>query len=123
MRYEILIYNNAECEAAIMGGYREELDRTHAAVIAELRASGELVATDELSAEVAVVVRTEPDAPHRLRRTDGPFSEAKEWVGGFYLVDCKSLEEALDVARNLVGETGALEVRPLATFYPGIGLQ
>jgi hypothetical protein len=54
---------------------------------------------------------------------DGPFAETREQLLGFYLVDCKSLEEALDVARGLVGETGALEVRPLATFYPGIGLQ
>jgi hypothetical protein len=54
---------------------------------------------------------------------DGPFAETKEQLLGFYLVDCKSLQEALDVARGLVGETGALEVRPLATFYPGIGLQ
>jgi hypothetical protein len=54
---------------------------------------------------------------------DGPFAETKEQLLGFYLVDCKSLEEALDVARGLVGDTGTLEVRPLATFYPGIGLQ
>jgi hypothetical protein len=54
---------------------------------------------------------------------DGPFAETKEQLLGFYLVDCKTLEEALDVARRLVGETGALEVRPLAQFYPGIGLQ
>jgi hypothetical protein len=54
---------------------------------------------------------------------DGPFAETKEQLLGFYLVDCKSLQDALAVARNLVGDTGALEVRPLATFYPGIGLQ
>jgi hypothetical protein len=54
---------------------------------------------------------------------DGPFAETKEQLLGFYLVDCQSLEDALEVARRLVGETGALEVRPLAQFYPGIGLQ
>ena len=54
---------------------------------------------------------------------DGPFAETKEQLLGFYLVDCKCLEDALEVARKLVGETGALEVRPLAQFYPGIGLQ
>ena len=54
---------------------------------------------------------------------DGPFAETKEQLLGFYTVDCRTLEEALDVARRLVGETGALEVRPMATFYPGIGLQ
>lgn len=54
---------------------------------------------------------------------DGPFAETKEQLLGFYLVDCQTLEDALEVARRLVGETGALEVRPLAQFYPGIGLQ
>jgi hypothetical protein len=54
---------------------------------------------------------------------DGPFAETKEQLLGFYLVDCPSLEDAIEVARSLVGDTGALEVRPLARFYPGIGLQ
>jgi hypothetical protein len=54
---------------------------------------------------------------------DGPFAETKEQLLGFYLVECKTLDEAIEVARKLVGDTGALEVRPLATFYPGIGLQ
>ena len=57
------------------------------------------------------------------RVLDGPFAETKEQLLGFYLVDCESLAQALEVARELVGETGALEVRPLMTFYPGIGLQ
>lgn len=54
---------------------------------------------------------------------DGPFAETKEQLLGFYVVDCASLEEALEVARGLVGETGALEVRPFIRFFPGIGLQ
>jgi hypothetical protein len=54
---------------------------------------------------------------------DGPFAETKEQLLGFYLVDCRTLEEAIEVARALVGDTGALEVRPVATFYPGVGLQ
>jgi hypothetical protein len=53
---------------------------------------------------------------------DGPFAETKEQLLGFYLVDCRSLEDALEVARGLIGDTGSLEVRPLATFYPGVGL-
>jgi hypothetical protein len=54
---------------------------------------------------------------------DGPFAETKEQLVGFFLVDCPSLTDALQVARDLVGDTGSLEVRPLAMFYPGIGLQ
>src|SRR5690349_10357059 len=39
---------------------------------------------------------------------DGPFAETKEQLLGFYLVECESLAEALKVAQDLVGETGAL---------------
>ena len=87
MQFQILIYNNAEFVAALEDGLMEELDRTHATVIAELEATGELVSSEELSPEVALTVRTDPADGKRVRVTDGPFSESKEWVGGFYTVD------------------------------------
>ena len=50
---------------------------------------------------------------------DGPFAETKEQLLGFYVVDCASLEEAIDAARDMVGEDGAFEIRPLRIFKPG----
>ena len=52
---------------------------------------------------------------------DGPFAETKEQLLGFYLVDCKNLDEALDVARDLgaANPGGAYEIRPVGTFIPG----
>jgi hypothetical protein len=45
--------------------------------------------------------------------TDGPFTETKEAVGGFDLLECDSLEEAVEIAaRHPVAQTGAVEVRP-----------
>jgi hypothetical protein len=45
---------------------------------------------------------------------DGPFAETKEQVGGFYLVDCKDLDEAIDVASKIPGaRIGTIEVRPI----------
>ena len=45
---------------------------------------------------------------------DGPFAETKEQMGGFYLVDCKDLDEAIDVASKIPGaRVGAIEVRPI----------
>ena len=52
---------------------------------------------------------------------DGPFAETKEQLLGFYVVDCKNLDEALEVARDL-GEAnpgGAYEIRPVGTFNAG----
>ena len=45
---------------------------------------------------------------------DGPFAETKEQIGGFYLVDCKNLDEAIEVAAKIPGaHTGSIEVRPI----------
>jgi len=46
--------------------------------------------------------------------TDGPFAETKEQIGGFYLVDCKDLDEAIEVASKIPGaREGSIEVRPI----------
>jgi hypothetical protein len=45
---------------------------------------------------------------------DGPFAETKEQVGGYYLVDCKDLDEAIEVAAKIPGaRVGTIEVRPI----------
>jgi hypothetical protein len=46
--------------------------------------------------------------------SDGPFAETKEQIGGFYLVDCKDLDEAIEVASKIpAARQGAIEVRPI----------
>jgi hypothetical protein len=46
--------------------------------------------------------------------SDGPFAETKEQMGGFFLVDCKDLDEAIDVASKIPGaRIGTIEVRPI----------
>jgi hypothetical protein len=53
---------------------------------------------------------------------DGPFAETKEQLLGFYLVDCDSREEAVEIARDLASAathgTGTYEIRPVMTFKP-----
>jgi hypothetical protein len=52
--------------------------------------------------------------------TDGPFAETKEWLSGFYLLDCPSLDEALTWAAKIPGaKYGSIEVRPLMDI-PGM---
>ena len=53
---------------------------------------------------------------------DGPFAETKEQLLGFFIVDCPSLEDAIDAACDLArasSSAGAFEVRPIALFRPG----
>jgi hypothetical protein len=46
--------------------------------------------------------------------SDGPFAETKEQIGGFYLVDCKDVDEAIEVAAKIPGaRIGTIEVRPI----------
>ncbi len=49
--------------------------------------------------------------------TDGPFAETKEQLGGFYLLECADLDEALDLAAKIPeAATGAVEVRPVMDY-------
>ena len=49
--------------------------------------------------------------------TDGPFAETKEQLGGFYVLDCKDLDEALDWASKIpTAKSGCVEVRPVIQY-------
>ncbi len=48
--------------------------------------------------------------------SDGPFAESKEQLGGFYLLECKDLDEALDHAKQIPFQDGWVEVRPVMDF-------
>ena len=52
--------------------------------------------------------------------TDGPFAETKEQLGGFYLLDCTNLDEAIEFAAKIPSAThGSIEVRPVMVFDQG----
>jgi hypothetical protein len=54
--------------------------------------------------------------------TDGPFAETKEQVGGFYVIECSGLDEALEWAKKVPLRSGAVEVRPVMD-YSGYGYE
>jgi hypothetical protein len=109
MRFLISIYNNDQTDQLFASGDVAELEAAHAAVQAELRASGELIDTKQLSEEIAKVVRVPDDS---ILVTDGPFSETKEWVGGYYLVECDGVDRAVAIAARFVeGRSAPVEVR------------
>jgi len=63
----------------------------------ELTESGELVSAEGLAApDQAKIVRAGPDGAPAV--TDGPFAEAKEWLAGYWIVDCESPERAIEIA-------------------------
>jgi len=81
-----------------------------------LRQQGKLLAMESLASQASAVRVTGVDGNSRV--LDGPFSEAKEMVGGFFMVDCASLDEAVAIARLCpAAEWATVEVRPIAPCY------
>jgi hypothetical protein len=84
----------------------------------ELAMRGVLVASDPLASPRSATTLRERCG--RLRTTDGPFAETREWLGGYVIVDCADLDEALRLAALCpTVATGAVEVRPLVTVPGG----
>ena len=84
----------------------------------ELEQAGAFIAGEGLQeSATATTVRLEGD--ERLV-TDGPFAETKEQVGGFYLIECDNLDEALEWAKKVPARAGNIEVRPVMDYsVPG----
>jgi hypothetical protein len=110
VKYLLLIYNNpVQPETADI----DTLMRGHATLYRELAEAGTVVSSAALSAPPAVTtVRVREGAAPAI--TDGPYLEAKEYLAGYYLVDCATREEALEIAARIpCGAAGAVEVRPV----------
>ena len=119
MRYAILCYNDERITCA----WSKEHDD---AVIAKLGAVTEKYAKQGKLGPVARLLPTTAATTLRKDREpplviDGPFAETKEQLLGFYIVDCGTLDEALEFARELasVNPGGAYEIRPVGSFSAG----
>lgn len=82
---------------------------------AETQKAGVFIAGDALqSIDTATTVTCENG---KVETTDGPFAETKEQLGGYYLLDCKDLDEALGYAAKIpTAKHGRIEVRPVMVF-------
>ena len=118
MLYAILCYHDVDH----VGSWTKEQDATvmtKLAVVQEkLAKQGRLGPVARLLPTTAATTLRKDDPPLVL---DGPYAETKEQLLGFYVVDCKNLDEALEVARDLgaANPGGAYEIRPVGVFRPG----
>ena len=115
-RYMLLIHVDETGWDGLSENERAGVYERYGKVSAAMREHGHFVAGDELHpAAEATIVRVRDQAPQVL---DGPFTETREQLGGYFLVDC-SLEEALAYAAAIPGAaTGAVEVRPVSDSTP-----
>jgi hypothetical protein len=118
MLYAILCYHDEDT----VGSWSKEQD---AAVMQKLTVVQDKLAKQGRLGPVARLLPT--TAATTLRKDDppvvidGPYAETKEQLLGFYVIDCKNLDEALDVARDLaaVNPGGAYEIRPVGMMTQG----
>lgn len=112
MKYMLLIYGNEEAFSSVGAETLAEIIRETDALNQELFESGELVGAYGVADAAASKVVRVTDGPPAV--TDGPYAEAKEYLGSFTIVDCDSLERALEIAaRNPAARYWGVEVRPL----------
>jgi hypothetical protein len=112
MRYMLLIYGNHDAWEALTEAAADKIGRAHRSLQDELHASGELIDHKELVIDGAQVVRTVGGVRDVAA---GPFSEGKEMLGGYYLIDCANLERATQIAARF-GEAdfAPIEIRRLS---------
>ncbi len=117
MKYLLLIYTPESVEAAMLqdpaaaGAYMAEYN----AFTAETRQRNVFCGGEALQpTATATTVRVRAG---KATVTDGPFAETKEQLGGYYLLDCKDLDEAIEFAGKIPGARhGSIEVRPIQEF-------
>lgn len=115
MKYICLIYEDEnlipsrteEEQNEIMGGYF--------AFTTEIQEAGKHLGGEALMPTETATTVTVRDG--NTVSTDGPFVETKEQLGGFYLLDCDSLDEAIELASKIPSaKWGSIEVRPIMVF-------
>jgi hypothetical protein len=114
MKYMLLIYTD-EAAQQLMTDDREAMSDDYATFTKWLADQGVMLGGDALqSVQTATTVRVRDG---ETLATDGPFAETKEQLGGFYLIDAKDLDQAIDVAARIPGaKNGSVEVRPVLEF-------
>lgn len=117
MRYMFLIYSR---ETAVSQVDMEDLKARHWAVMEETQRLGIFQGAEPLQpTSTATTVRMQEGKPLLL---DGPFAETKEQLAGYYILECRDLDEAIGWAARIPsgckGLDGCIEIRPLGAVPP-----
>jgi len=116
MRYALLIYGPDPTEQVPDDAMQAEMD-AYAAFTRSIVESGQFKGGEALQpTPTATTVRVRDG---NTLTTDGPFAETKEQLGGFYLVEARDLDEAVEIAARIPGAArGSIEIRPVMELPP-----
>ena len=112
MRYMLLIYRDESVYEKLSVEERSAIFKEATEFSEALRPSGFYQGGEPLEpTSTATTVRMKNG---KALTTDGPFAETKEQIGGYALVDCKDLDEAIEIASKIpAARNGSIEVRPI----------
>jgi len=115
MRYLCLIYDEEKKLGAMSKGESDAFMGEYFAFTEDVKKSGHYVGGNALQpVNTATSVRVRGG---KMSTTDGPFAETKEQLGGYYLIEAKDLNDALQVAARIPSaKLGTVEVRPIQEF-------
>jgi hypothetical protein len=115
MKYLCLIYENEKSFETIPPAEGEAIMNEYFTFTEDIRKNGKYVAGEALQpTTTASTVRVRNG---KVSTTDGPFAETKEQLGGFYLIEAKDLNDAIQVAAKIPSARfGSVEVRPVMDF-------
>jgi hypothetical protein len=111
VRYLALVHADERRSAELGEEERRAIDDRYRGFAADARAAGKLVEAYELQGVATATTVRVIDGETVV--TDGPFAELREQIGGYFVLDCDSIDEAVALATRLpAAEYGAIEVRP-----------
>jgi hypothetical protein len=115
MKYLAIICTDEASDAKMSPAQIGDLIKNYAAFTQDAKDKGVWVGGNGLQpTSTATTVRVRNG---KTITSDGPFAETKEQVGGYYLLECKDLDEAISWAARIPGATyGSVEVRPIMVF-------
>jgi len=115
MKYMLLIYGNEQAQAGMTEAEGAAQWAAYNDFTKDVVDRGLMQGGDALQpVSTATTVRVRGD---ETLTTDGPFAETKEQLGGYYLVECPSLDEAIEASSKLpIGYRGSVEIRPVMVF-------
>jgi hypothetical protein len=115
MKYLCLVYGEESKIGAMTDDECMEYDNA-------IRVSGHCLSSEALQpVQTATTVRVRNG---RVSITDGPFAETKEQLAGFYLIDARNLDEAIDIASKIPpAQVGCIEVRPIRELVSTRGVR